>query len=344
MKNLLNFINTKILKNKKLWLVCATFAFLFLCLPVNAYAHDPNSMGAGIFYLFILVVSLPVVIPLLITLPFYIFKAPKNLYIIPAIINTLIFLFIVWWGFPGADDESKRAWLVGVFFALAPLIVACICFYISSGKILSISYALVPALLSLVFLIMIMPTLNKSSLNNLEHKLETIIKNKDIAQFNALRDNKNVDSYLNEKLNNGDREVFEFLLSIDVLDNYHLLCRAIKIENKEIAEFLIAKGAGVNAKDDNGETPLHYALGNKEIAELLIAKGADVNIKNNFGKTPLFYAIKENDKELAKFLIAKGADVNIKTKDGKTALDFAEDEEIKQLLISHGAKRGKDLK
>ena len=64
--------------------------------------------------------------------------------------------------------------------------------------------------------------------------------------------------------------------------------------HKEIAELLIAKGllfkgADVNAKNDGGITPLHGAAigGQKEIAELLIAKGATVNAKANDGRTPL---------------------------------------------------------
>ena len=50
------------------------------------------------------------------------------------------------------------------------------------------------------------------------------------------------------------------------------------------------KGVDVNAKGEEGWTPLHSAA-TKEIAELLIAKGADVNAKSDDGTTPLDVAI-----------------------------------------------------
>jgi len=46
----------------------------------------------------------------------------------------------------------------------------------------------------------------------------------------------------------------------------------------------------VNAKNKVGQTPLHLALvkgHNKEVSALLIAKGADVNAKDENGGTPL---------------------------------------------------------
>ena len=61
----------------------------------------------------------------------------------------------------------------------------------------------------------------------------------------------------------------------------------------------------MNAKDNNGETPLHAAAlnGHKEIAELLIEKGADLNAKNVVGMTPLHYA---TTKEIADLLRKHG--------------------------------------
>ncbi len=71
--------------------------------------------------------------------------------------------------------------------------------------------------------------------------------------------------------------------------------------NIETVKQHIAAGAGVNAKDAWGGTPLHEAAneGHEEIAELLIAKGADVNARKMNGWTPLDRAIDRKRTEIA---------------------------------------------
>jgi ankyrin repeat protein len=77
----------------------------------------------------------------------------------------------------------------------------------------------------------------------------------------------------------------------------------------EIFKFLIASGAGVNAKDRGGWTPLHKAVkwGHKENVELLLANEANVNIRNSEGKTPLDIAFLYNRRQLARLLRNAGA-------------------------------------
>ena len=72
---------------------------------------------------------------------------------------------------------------------------------------------------------------------------------------------------------------------------------------------LIAGGADVNAKDDSGNTPQHYAvmLANKDVIELLIKSGADVNLKDDQGHTALYWAKEQKNAELTELLIKYGA-------------------------------------
>jgi acetyl esterase/lipase len=117
------------------------------------------------------------------------------------------------------------------------------------------------------------------------------------------------------------------------------LHRAASHGDKALAEFLIANGADVNAKDCMGRTPLALA-GLKDVAEMLIAKGADVNAKNEAGYTQLHLAARGGNKERAELFIAKGADVNARDKKGHTPLWYAQKQghtEIVELLHKNGA-------
>jgi ankyrin repeat protein len=60
-------------------------------------------------------------------------------------------------------------------------------------------------------------------------------------------------------------------------------------------------------RDSLGCPPLHYTyVVYDEIAELLIAKGADVNAKNDDGGTPLDLAIENKQTEIADLLRKHG--------------------------------------
>ena len=103
---------------------------------------------------------------------------------------------------------------------------------------------------------------------------------------------------------------------------------AVKRRNG-VVELLIGKGLDVNAKDEDGDTPLHYTTdqGQKEIAELLIARGADVNAKKANGKTPL---------DWAKASSSLFGPLEDKVKAAK--------KETTDLLRKHGGKTGDELK
>ena len=87
--------------------------------------------------------------------------------------------------------------------------------------------------------------------------------------------------------------------------------------------------------------------GNIEVVKQHLAAGIDVNAKDQDGCTPLHWAAGAGTKEVTELLIAKGADVNAKDQDDETPLDWAIHSkltEIADLLRKHGAKTGEELK
>jgi ankyrin repeat protein len=84
-----------------------------------------------------------------------------------------------------------------------------------------------------------------------------------------------------------------------------------------------------------------------------LAAGVDVNAKDDGGLTPLHYAVSKGYWTFVNFLINEGADVNAKSDEGKTPLDFAikgkhtdrrHVEKTADLLRKHGGKTGEELK
>ena len=109
---------------------------------------------------------------------------------------------------------------------------------------------------------------------------------------------------------------------------FSLLKKAISIhaviKNGDIsgAQALLDAGVDINARDQNGSTPLHWAAryGQKQVVELLINKGADVDAKDNSGSTPLDRAIQGNHADitdllrqrvviLERFMLLQGMDI-----------------------------------
>ena len=183
---------------------------------------------------------------------------------------------------------------------------------------------------------------------NCEELCIALIKNG--ANVNAK--NNYGDTPLHIAANHGCKKICEILIKRGAgvnakgnCDNTPLHFAASSDEGEEVCKVLIDNHADVNAKNNDGKTPLHIAasLDHEKVCALLINNHADVNAKKNYGKTPLHIAASLGHEKACKVLINNHADVNAKDNDGKTPLDFTSTDEIKQLLLGHGAKYGKEL-
>jgi ankyrin repeat protein len=77
----------------------------------------------------------------------------------------------------------------------------------------------------------------------------------------------------------------------------------------DIQLLLLEKGANTAARDNAGNTALHYAAGNNSVAgartlaENLLDYGVDSKAVNNEGKTALDIAVERNNEALVKLLL-----------------------------------------
>ncbi len=127
-------------------------------------------------------------------------------------------------------------------------------------------------------------------------------------------------------------------------DGFTALALAAYLGQKESVDYLIEKGADLNAsaRNETGFTALTGAVtqNHNEIAKVLINKGAHVNHSYEGGFTALMHAVYAGNVELVSFLLENGADPRAKNAEGKTPLTFAREKsnsQIIELLSKHGA-------
>jgi cytohesin len=142
----------------------------------------------------------------------------------------------------------------------------------------------------------------------------------------------------------GDKDVAAFLLSKGAQANTRdeagstALMVACETGNLEVVEMLFdaTQGQGLEEQDNDGCTALHKAAigGHNEVAAFLLSKGADTSSRDVFGRTPFLFACWAAGLELVQMVLAatEGQGLEERDRDGETALHNAAIAGTKELV------------
>ncbi|XP_034933811.1 ankyrin repeat and protein kinase domain-containing protein 1-like [Chelonus insularis] len=157
----------------------------------------------------------------------------------------------------------------------------------------------------------------------------------------AEKDYKSVRKLLEEKR-------IENINSVDLHENtaLHVACQ---VEDLDTVKLLLEHNADVNAKNNQGQTPLYMVLGvncfyhgsvNLKIIKTLLEHNADPNNVDNNGKTPMAIACESDDLTVVKILLEHDVDMNWTDLQGRTLLHLTTilyASHIFEYLLSQGA-------
>jgi ankyrin repeat protein len=123
------------------------------------------------------------------------------------------------------------------------------------------------------------------------------------------------------------------------------LAHACMTRQLSVANFLIDKGANVNARAKNGFTPFHHACNGSnpdfDLIQRCIAHRADINSLSNSGQSALQMSAFDGNFKIMKLLIDNGADLNAQDRYLGTVLQRSinsHQQVAAKLLIESGAK------
>ena len=108
---------------------------------------------------------------------------------------------------------------------------------------------------------------------------------------------------------------------------------AATFDSVKVVEMLIDAGADLNARDEDGKTPI-FEANDAPVVAALVRRGADPNARDSGGQTALFDRYFAEPKSA---LVAAGADVNARDKLGRTALFTQENPDSIKVLLDAGA-------
>jgi hypothetical protein len=114
---------------------------------------------------------------------------------------------------------------------------------------------------------------------------------------------------------------------------------AVRNQDARQVEIMLRNNARPNQPNQLGEIPLHVAaaLGNQQIADILILYGSDVDARNNFGDTPLHYG--SRFPEIVDFLLKEwDADDTLVNQENCTYLQW--DDYAERIKAKNGSDNG----
>lgn len=97
---------------------------------------------------------------------------------------------------------------------------------------------------------------------------------------------------------------------------------AASVGNEPILSALLLRGAAVDARNNNDQTPLHYAASRNrvEAAKALLARGAEPDAVDVYYASPLHRAASKGNSKVVQLLIAHHANLNLQDSEGNTPL------------------------
>ena len=140
-----------------------------------------------------------------------------------------------------------------------------------------------------------------------ESKLRITEHRKGLFHYAAMYDQSYPIIFFHEKL----QKHFKKDTIIDISSEYGITplhCACIKGSNHAV-DLLLDLGANINAKDNEGNNCVHYAVisNNPNLVKKLIIRGADKTVVNQKNETPLDLALKNNFRDIIDILSAKNS-------------------------------------
>lgn len=116
----------------------------------------------------------------------------------------------------------------------------------------------------------------------------------------------------------------------------HHACREVAMDTMYS---LLDQSADPGARNDLGDTPLHYAPNGDMVVVLLGGRRVGIDVQNDQGRTPLHESIALDRPTVSRALVNAGANLTVRDNKGMSALDYAcmyEDQVLVETMIRSG--------